>query len=580
MLDGYPVYTLENDCQDCCKCVRHCPVKAIGVEEGRARITPGLCIVCGKCVEVCPARVKTIRDDLEKVKELLSVPSRPVYVSLDPGWINAFPAITPSAMIASLKELGFRDVSETSLGAEQVAAEIAKGLSEQKPGLWISSLCPSVVEYIEKYNHRLVPYITPVISPLMAHCKLIRKYYGQRANIVHFGPCPASKLEADKYPDLLFASLTFSDLKRWFDLSGITLEKKIVPEEHSFVPEKSKEGGLYAIEGGLISDIKEYDSFPKVNFISLSGIDHVKNALEGLDPEDLPGSLFIECLACPGGCINGPCSNSSAPIISRRIEIEKHRPRPDIKTPPRPEVPLKETFQKRLSEKETVTEEQIQEALLKIGKRKPEDEINCGGCGYYTCRAFAEAMVKGMTEPEMCVSWMRKKAQKKSNALMKSMPSGVVIVDSELKIIECNQRFAELFGEDTLSIYRISPGLKGASLDRIIPFSDLFQKVLLTDRDIRLNHYRYGEKLFEIVIFSIEPNQTVGSVILDVTRRELRRDKIAHRANEVIQKNLSTVQEIACRLGEHMAETEILLRSIAEGYSEEESSPSSEGDPE
>lgn len=580
MLDRYPVYTLDNDCQDCCKCVRHCPVKAIGVEEGRARITPGLCIVCGKCVEVCPARVKTIRDDVENVKKLLSVPSRPVYISLDPCWINAFPGIDSSAMIQSLEELGFRGVSETALGAEQVAAEIAKGLSEQRPRLWISSLCPSVVEYIEKYNHRLVPYITPVISPLLAHCKLIKNYYGQRANIVHFGPCPATKLEADKYPDLLFASLTFFDLKKWFEDEGIVPERQELSSKHSFVPEKSTEGGLYAIEGGLISDIKDYGPFPKVNFISLSGIDHVKNALEGLDPEDLTDSLFIECLACPGGCISGPCSNSHSPIISRRMNIEKHKSRSNIKTSPKPEVPLKETYQTRLPEEEHVTEEQILEALLKVGKKESGDEINCGGCGYDTCRAFAEAMVKGMTEPAMCVSWMRKKAQKKSNALLRSMPSGVVIVDRELKIIECNQRFAELLGEMTLTIYRAGPGLKGASLPRVLPFSDLFRKVLETDRDIRLDHYRYEEKLFEIVIFSIEPGETVGAVILDVTRRELRRDKIALRANEVIQKNISTVQEIACRLGEHMAETEILLRSIAEGYSDENSSGPSEGVPE
>lgn len=580
MLDRYPVYTLENDCQDCCKCVRHCPVKAIGVENGRAKIIPGLCIVCGKCVEVCPARVKTIRDDLQKVKDLVSDPGNLVYVSLDPSWINEFPGITSSTIIRTLRKMGIRAVSETALGAEQVTAWISKELSKEQPGLWISSVCPSVVEYIEKYAHNLVPHITPVVSPLLAHCELIKKHRGPGSRIVHIGPCPATKIEADRHPDLLYASITFRDLRKWIDQAGITMKKGENIEGYAFFPEKAREGGLYTIEGGLISDIKTYGTFPKVNFISISGIDHVKKLLKGLDPEDLSRTIFIECLACPGGCINGPCSDSPAPGISRRLELLDRASQSGIRKLPKPEVFLKETYRTQLSKEKTVKEEQIKEALLKIGKRKPEDEINCGGCGYNTCRAFAEAMVKGMTEPEMCVSWMREKAHKKSNALMKSMPSGVVIVDSGLKVVECNQRFAELFGEDTLSIYRISPGLKGASLDRIIPFSDLFKKVLLTDRDIRLNHYRYGEKLFEIVIFSIEPNQTVGSVILDVTRRELRRDKIAHRANEVIQKNLSTVQEIACRLGEHMAETEILLRSIAEGYSEEESAPSSEGDPE
>lgn len=170
----------------------------------------------------------------------------------------------------------------------------------------------------------------------------------------------------------------------------------------------------------------------------------------------------------------------------------------------------------------------------------------------------------------MCVSYMRKKAQKKANALLRSMPSGVVIVDQDLKIVECNHRFARLFGEETCRIYEVIPGMKGCLLSKILPFWHLFQGVLETDRDVYYDHFRHGEMLFEITVFSIEPHQTVGAVLLDVTRRELKRDQIAHKAEEVIRKNISTVQEIACMLGEHMADTEILLRSIAEGYATEE----------
>jgi len=573
MFDQYPVYTILNDCRDCCKCIRNCPVKAIGVEDGSAQVTPGLCIVCGKCVEVCPAGVKVIRNDLDRVIDLLSVRARPVYASLSPSWINEFPGTDPSAMAKALIELGFRGVSETALGAEQVAAEIAKELEKDKPCLMISSSCPSVVEYIEKYNHKLVPNLVPVVSPLLAHCKLLKRYYGDSASIVHIGPCPAVKLESDKYPDLLYASITFPDLKRWFDTRGVKPENGKKADGYGFAPYKAMEGGLYSIGGGLISDIKAYDKFERVDFISISGIDRVKRTLDGLDPEELSGSIFLECLACPGGCVNGPCSDTSASLLSRRMRIEKGAGPKYVRTSPKPEIPMEETFVTRMSEENTVTEEQIAEAMAKLGKDDPEKEFNCGGCGYDTCRAFAEAMAKGMTEPAMCVSWMKEKAQRKSNALFRSMPSGVVIVDKGMKIVECNRKFAELCGEEILSIYAASPGLKGADLTKIVPFTDLFERVLLSDRDIRINHYRYEDKLFEIVFFSIDPNEIAGAVILDVTKRELRRDKIAQRANEVIKKNITTVQEIACKLGEHMADTEILLRSIAEGYSDEEKDP-------
>ena len=148
------------------------------------------------------------------------------------------------------------------------------------------------------------------------------------------------------------------------------------------------------------------------------------------------------------------------------------------------------------------------------------------------------------------------------------MPSGVVIVDRDLNIVECNEHFAVLFGEDALLAYRACEGLKGARLDRIVPFPDLFRATLETGEDLHLDLLRHKDQLFDLTLFPIDPGQTVGGVVMDVTHREIKREQIAQRAEEVIRRNLSTVQEIACRLGEHMAETEMLLRSIAEGYAD------------
>ena len=209
-------------------------------------------------------------------------------------------------------------------------------------------------------------------------------------------------------------------------------------------------------------------------------------------------------------------------------------------------------------------------ALRSIGKTTPEDELNCDGCGYDTCRNFAQAMIAGRAEPSMCVSYLRKQAQKKANAILRSISSGVVIAGRDLSIIECNRNFAKLFGDETVEMFDACPGLAGADLRRIVPsFIGLFESALQSGRDVRRDSLKVGKRLFNLNLFSIEPGEVIGAVIFDVTNTELRREQIAARARKVIDRNIATVQEIACRLGEQMADTELLLRSIADDYADD-----------
>ena len=212
------------------------------------------------------------------------------------------------------------------------------------------------------------------------------------------------------------------------------------------------------------------------------------------------------------------------------------------------------------------TDQDIRRSLAKVGKETEEDELNCGGCGYESCRDFALALLNEKSEPAMCISFLRRQANRKANALLRSMPSGVVIVDKELKIIESNQSFGDIIGGEAALIQEAVPGMMGASLKRLIPFGNLFTEVLATDTEVRKNNIHLGHQLVNIIVFPIEPGETVGGLLFDVAIVEERSDNIAFKAREVIDKNLTTVQDIACRLGEHMAETEILLRSIADGY--------------
>lgn len=565
----YPIYTVETECQDCYKCLRECPVKAIRVENGHAMVVPEMCVACGNCVEVCPAHAKKVRDDLGRARLLLKS-ARPVYVSLAPSWVSEFAGISAAQMIAALRRLGFAGVSETALGAQEVSAAVAARMAAGEKTMHISSACPAAVEYISKYLPAQSAALTQLHSPVLAHCRLLRAVFGQDIGVVFFGPCIAKKIESDRHPGILDLALTFPDLRDWLRQEGIEPLDTEAGSEDRFVPETAQEGALYPVEGGMIETIRAHGGFNGARFVTLAGAGNIRRGLEGLTPDAIDAPLFVECLVCEGGCIAGPCATGQDAALARRMRIERHTEWPQLPLRRVPRVPVEERFKIGASRPAACDEARLRAALKQVGKNKREDELNCGGCGYNTCRAFAEALLENRAEPTMCVSYMRKLAQKKANALLRSMPSGVVIVDKNLRIIECNERFGKMFGEEVAQVYEASPGLSRCVLAKVVPFPEMFAAVLKTGNELHYDHYRCEDRLFNITIFLLEPNEVVGGVILDVTRQEFRRDQIAQRANEVIARNLSTVQEIACRLGEHMADTEILLRSIAEGYAVED----------
>jgi PAS domain-containing protein len=303
-----------------------------------------------------------------------------------------------------------------------------------------------------------------------------------------------------------------------------------------------------------------------VKFMTITGITGIRHVLSGFKPKALPQPVFMELLACRGGCINGPCAQPREGNFDQWQEVIS---RADIPEAPVRRFPRKDIFESAGEmplEIPRYSENEIRRALSRIEKEKVEDELNCGGCGYETCREFAEAMLAGHAEPPMCMSYLRQQAQRKANALLHLIPSAIVLVDQDLCVVDCNRQFAELFSEDLLETYDLYPGLKGAVLKQILPFHNLFKQVLDGSPQIQFDAFRVEDRIYKINIFPIDPGQVIGAVINDITAHEMPREMIAKRAREVIHKNLKTVQEIACKLGENMADTEILLRSLAEGF--------------
>ena len=562
----YPVYTLKNECNDCYKCIRGCHIKAIRIQNGSASVINEKCIACGHCVQICPAGAKRVRNDIDIVKALL-LTDKKVYVSLAPSWAGVY-NISKEKMIAVLKKLGFAGVSETALGAQEVSIQTAKMLNNGGSGLYISSACPVIDDYVRLYKPEFAKCITPIASPALTHCGLLKEMLGDDIKVVFIGPCIAKKNEADKNPNLMAAALTFDELNYWIKEEFIDVDNIEPDQTCHFVPEGAFEGALYPLEGGMNETIKRVGIDKNdVTFIAVSSLEDFDKSLQNIDPDKVENKIFVEALGCSGGCINGPCLSSEKSRILITSDIYANTQyRDNVPKEPRKVVEIKYT--PNPVEKLEYSLEQISNALKKINKHSEEDELNCSGCGYASCREFVNALIAGDAESSQCVSYMRKIAVRKAAAMLRCMPSAVVIVDSNMGIVEANDSFEHMFLSDEM--YEVftsrQDGLTGACIDRIVPFPELFKSALDTGKDIHQEHYAIEDRVYDISIFTIEDNELVGAVISDVTKSEMDRSKIAQKAREVITKNIATVQEIASLLGEHMVETELLLNSIAEGY--------------
>jgi len=626
-----PVYTELAECQDCYKCIRKCPVKSIKVEKGQASILFDRCIYCGRCVVSCPSHAKHYRNDVETVKLLLADGKKKVVVSLAPSFVSEFIDFKPEELIAALKKLGFAAVSETALGADFLSARIARDLAHyavrggggEGAPLMISSACPVIIEYIKLYKPNLTPYISPHASPLLTHARFIRSHYAAQSDaniaVVFIGPCIAKKHEADLYGEEIDAAITFAELREWLQKERIT-PQSVAPSvssmadkafesrrntktiffpwlqkeraaakttsfslspafqtDSAFEPRRSAKGAFFPIEGGEITAFCAYiaEKDPRIHTLSASGFHAVGDILDGFDPVALEAPMFLELLACPGGCLNGPGMSGASQCIVRHVRLRDYAGSADntldgdvlSQSPvidadyPLASPPVLPTDAAKH------TEQEISEALLRVGKYRPADRLNCASCGYDTCRDFAAALLDGRAEKSMCASYMRELANKTANGLIKAIPSGVVIVDKDLKIIDCNEQFARLMGGTVEELFALSPGLEGAELQKISPFPQYFQTIIdPSGPELAHTDVRDGSKIFRLTVFAVEKGVTAAGVVEDITEPRVRIETTVERARELIKKNVSTVQQIAFLLGESAAESEAILNSIIESY--------------
>lgn len=550
----------KSNCKNCYKCIRHCPVKSIRFSAGQAHIIPDECILCGQCFVVCPQNAKQIVDETEKVRVLLQS-GQPVVVSLAPSFIADFDGAGIEAMRDALKKLGFYDVEETALGATMVKREYDRMLREGKRDIVISSCCHSVNLLIRKYFPDLLPYLADVLSPMLAHCQDIKRRI-PNAKTVFIGPCVAKKDEAEEYRGIVDAVLTFEELTEWFERENVYPEHRIVQDDESRARFFPTAGGILKT---MVKDAEDYA------YMAVDGTQNCIAALKDIQSGKVH-KCFIEMSSCVGSCAGGPVMRKShrSPVESY-VSISSYAGTKDFAVDQPEEKDLKQQFPAIGHNAPIPDEEQIRKILREMGKTDPRKELNCGSCGYNSCRDKAVAIFQGKAEISMCLPYLKDKAEDFSSTIVRNSPNAILVLNDQLEVQEINNAAVKLLN------LRQAADILG---EQIVNIMDPLVFVNVLDTGMGVKNQReylteYG-KYVEQTVIPMEQRKMLLCIMWDVTEEEdanRRKEEISRQTAEVadgvIDKQMRIVQEIASLLGETAAETKIALLKLKESIRDE-----------
>ena len=542
----------KEDCKSCYKCIRECALKSIRFAENRAQIVENECVYCGHCYVVCPQSAKEIRSDTARAKALIAS-GRPVVVSLAPSFIADFPVSGLAEMRRALTALGFAEVEETARGARIVKSEYERMIASGEHRLIISSCCHSVNLLIQKRYPRALQYLARVDSPMVAHAKSIKARMPGAA-VVFIGPCVSKKDEAERCGQV-DCVLTFDELTDWLQEAGVPLG------ESGALDGTEARSRFFPTPGGIIKSMDQQADF---TYIPIDGLRRCMDALEEIERGGME-NCFVEMNACEGSCIGGPVMHRyHREPITCKTRVDHYGGRSGADFSDRPADDLKKTFFYLGTGEVMPGEAAIEEVLHKLGKFRPEDELNCGTCGYPTCREKAIAVCQGKADLTMCLPFLKAKAESFSGAILDNTPNAILAMDTKLIIQQANEAAARLFGMGS------ARELVGLPIDTILGPVEYLQAIGGERTGGATRHYLadYDKFVEETIAFDPEYNLVI-SIIKDITeetRREKRLDEerrhTAELADRVIEKQMRVAQEIASLLGETTAETKIALTRL------------------
>lgn len=561
----------STNCKNCYKCVRTCAVKAIEVKDDRAHIIADRCVACGHCLVVCPQNARDVKSSLDNVKEAI-LNGKEVIVSLAPSYHGYYEE--SGKFIAALKQIGFSRIEETSLGAELVSREYESYITNTNYTELITTCCPSTVRLIERYYSELIPHMIPVVSPMIAHGRLIKREK-PHAYTVFIGPCISKICESlsEEHAEEIDAVLTFDEVISFFEECGIdykTLMPRAVDQEGSL------RGHRYPVVGGVLNGIRDTIEKKGLEVLRVHGMENSKEVLKALKKGELK-NVCIEINICNESCIAGPGGINQEGNVFTRIQglqkMIKSAKSCNESTPSSctyPQINLKKHFHNKQVAIHTATEDDIIRVLHSIGKYEKKDELNCGACGYETCRDKAVAVLNGMSQIDMCLPYTRSIAERLSNEIFYNSPNSILILDTSLCVIDMNPKAEETFGYQTTL-------MKGKKFEIIMP-TDAFKKVAETQCSANKEKVELPE--YDLVVYRdiiyLEKQNALLVIFADVTYEENRKKELAALkvntldvTQSIIDKQMRVAQEIASLLGETTAETKVAIMKLRKVLQEE-----------
>ncbi|MGD9910287.1 MAG: [Fe-Fe] hydrogenase large subunit C-terminal domain-containing protein [Candidatus Izemoplasmatales bacterium] len=551
----------ESNCVNCYKCIRHCPVKSIQFTSHQAHVLPDECILCGECVKVCPQEAKQVRSDIDYVKDAI-IRGKKVIATLAPSFVANYPGQNITSMNNTLHQLGFYETYETAIGASLIKEGYDELLKDKQSGVYITSCCPTVNLLITKYYPEVIPNLLPFLSPMEAHSLLIKEKHPD-ATVVFVGPCISKKKEAHDSKGLTDYTITFQELTNWL------MDEEISFDNATNEFDEYGKSRIFPVSGGILASMR-CDN-PKFDYLYLDGVTNIMKVLEEIKNNEIE-NCFIEMSACVSGCIGGPGmdANRFGPISSYQ-KVKQYLPRKDFIVPEIDPLKLQKTFIPDKIKKSIPSDSIIESILIKMGKNSKKDELNCGSCGYDTCRDKAIALYQGKAELSMCLPYLKDKAESFTEGIISNTPNGILVLSEQLNI--------QLINKSALELLRVSRSsdVMNQNVMKILDISPYID--ILESKENRPNARRYLAEydvyVDETVIYD-HKFHVIIIILRDVTmeeRAKKHKDKLSKNtievADKIIEKQMKAVQEIASLLGESTAEVKVAISKLKESMNHE-----------